>query len=147
MKPRIIALCGRGNCGKSTTLLELIQRLLELGWILIDEQKHGNGIDKMVVLRNKNGKLIGVATPGDHYNEVLNALSFLSKHSCLLVFCACRTKDMPGKDGLYLGTHAALRTFSEEITFIGKTIVQVEKKELYLEANRTDIRRMMEFVE
>jgi|LakMenE01Jun11ns_1017448.scaffolds.fasta_scaffold9881092_3 hypothetical protein len=62
MKRRIIALRGRGDVGKTTTILLLPGLLIARGWELVSRVMHGNGIDITDVYKNANGDLHGVAS-------------------------------------------------------------------------------------
>ncbi len=143
---RIIALRGRASVGKTTTIVELADRLENLGWIRIWRVLHGNRIDIIDLYRNEDGVLLGVASAGDNYDEVAPALRRLVNAGATVIICACRTKDMPNKVGEIRGTHAAMREITRDITFIDKTIINQNNDTLRAQANNTDIVRLLDSI-
>jgi hypothetical protein len=140
---RIIALRGRGYIGKTTTINLLANRLPNFGWINISREIHGNGIDVIGVYVSTDGKRLGIASAGDHYDEVEPALQKLKAAECSIVVCACRTKDMPNADGIYRGTNTALNEFSDDISFVNKTIIDLEDKNVRHQANQDDVQQLL----
>lgn len=114
MNRRIIALRGRGSIGKTTTINILADLLLTLGWSRESRVMHGNGVDITDVYVSGEGVRLGVASAGDNFYEVNDALKILSGAGCETVICACRTRG---------ATHDAMRKYSINITFLNKTIV------------------------
>ena len=144
MNPRVIALRGRGSIGKSTTLAkELTRLLIQNGWRLVSEWRHGNGIDVVNVYTNDDGVLLGVASAGDKYDEVAQAFATLVGQGCTVIICACRTKDMPNAAGDVRGTNTAMREFSDDITYIDKTIADRNDTVACDRANETDAQRLL----
>ena len=146
MNPRIIALRGRGYGGKTTTLRLLADILPNQDWTRVSRELHGNQIDIIDVYEDANGNRLGVASAGDHYDEVEPALRKLVAAGCTVIVCACRTKDMPNADGEYKGTHAAMYEFTEDVTFVNKTIIDVEDKVLRDQANQSDVQRLLNLI-
>lgn len=85
---KIIAIKGRGNCGKSETLGIHLRRIL----------KERNGIPYKECWKDTresidvNGKVIDICPPGDNADEVKANISFVEKHPCDVVFTATRTR-------------------------------------------------------
>ena len=140
---RIIALRGRGSIGKTTTIVELADELINFGWNREWRTVHGNGIDIIDLYRNNEGILLGVASEGDNYDEVAPALHRLVNAGAMVMICACRTKDMPNAKGIIRGTHAAMKEITRNITFVNKTIVEQEKETLRQQTNTQDINSIM----
>lgn len=144
MNRRIIALLGKGGIGKSTTLNLLPDRLSELGWIEHSRINHGNGIDFISVFE-LSGIRLGVSTAGDNYREVSSGMRILIKASCIMAISACRSFDKVNpKTGIKKGTHEALKEFSNDITFVRKTIESNEANREIV--NLIDITRIVELI-
>lgn len=85
---KIIAIKGRGNCGKSETLGIHLRRIL----------KERSGIPHKECWKDTresidvNGKVIDICPPGDNSNEVEANISFIEKHPCDVVFTATRSR-------------------------------------------------------
>ena len=76
---------------------------------------HGNKVDRTDVYKNsKDNRRLGIASAGDNFREVNDALKILSDAGCETVICACRTRG---------ATHDAMNQYSKNITFVNKTIV------------------------
>lgn len=146
MNRRIIALRGRGNIGKTTTILLLPGLLTTRGWVLVNRVMHGNGIDITDVYQNENGDLLGVASAGDNFREVNSALTILFGAGCPVVICACRTRDMPNADGVVRGTHSAMRQFTNNIQFVNKTIIGRNDEAARAQANGADANRLINLI-
>ena len=78
MNRRIIALRGRGGIGKTTTINMLADMLLTRGWRRESSVVHGNGVDITDVYVGADGVRLGVASAGDNFREVNDALKILS---------------------------------------------------------------------
>lgn len=113
----IIALRGRGNSGKSTTIRLLYDLLLQNGYQIISSNLNTVGGDFVAVF-SKNGKTIGVTSSGDTYDLVHDRLDELVNSNCNICLCACRTFDRVPP-----GTNAAIIEFKNYSNqFIEKTI-------------------------
>lgn len=143
MNNRIIALRGRGSIGKTTTIVELADGLINFGWKREWHTVHGNGVDIVDLYSNSKGTLLGVASAGDNYHEVAPALKRLVSAGATVMICACRTKDMPNANGKIRGTHAAMKEITQNITFINKTIIDQKNDVLHQQANTKDINSIM----
>lgn len=88
----IIALRGKGNSGKSTTIRILHGLLLLYGYQQNSSNLRVNGGDFTAIF-SKNGRLIGITSSGDTYDLVHNHLQELVNANCEICVCACRTFD------------------------------------------------------
>jgi len=85
---KIIAIKGRGNCGKSETLGIHLRRIL----------KERSGVPHKECWKDTresietNGKVIDICPPGDNLNEVEANISFIEKHPCDIAFTATRSR-------------------------------------------------------
>lgn len=85
---KIIAIKGRGCCGKSETLGIHLRRIL----------KERSGIPYQECWKDTresiktNDKVIDICPPGDNVDEVIANISFIEKHPCDVVFTATRTR-------------------------------------------------------
>lgn len=113
MIERIIALRGRGEIGKSTTIILLADELINRSWRRESRVLHGNGIDITDVYTNEKGVRLGVASAGDNFREVDGSLRLLFTANCSVVICACRTRG---------ATHTAMRQFTNNVRFVNKSI-------------------------
>ena len=94
----IIALQGRGNCGKTTTLKLLIEKIIKKYSVSVQKQdwkkRHK---DEVVILEieigGKNFK-IGITTFGDPNSELQDNIRLFISLSCDLIYCGCRTRGM-----------------------------------------------------
>ena len=113
----IIALRGRGNSGKSSTIRLLYNLLLLNRYQLISSNFNATGGDYIAVF-SKNGKLIGVTSSGDTYDLVHDRLEELVNSNCNICVCACRTFDR-----IPPGTNAAIIEFTNYTNqFVEKTV-------------------------
>jgi hypothetical protein len=143
MNRRIIALRGRGSIGKTTTINMFADMLLTRGWTRESRLLHGNGVDITDVYVGADGVRLGVASAGDNFNEVDKSLRILFDANCTIVVCACRTRDMPDANGVVQGTHFAMNQFTNDITFVIKTIVETDNDEQRRRANDADVDRLI----
>lgn len=113
----IIALRGRGNSGKSSTIRMLYDLLLQNRYGLISSNFNATGGDYLAVF-SKNGKFIGVTSSGDTYDLVHDNLEVLVNSNCTICVCACRTYDR-----IPPGTNAAIIEFTNYSNlFVDKTV-------------------------
>jgi hypothetical protein len=89
MKNKIIALYGRGNSGKTTTLtlvIEAFERFSKAKVIrLID------GVDIQAIITIDSLK-IGIETQGDPNSRLETSLNFFEQEGCVIIICATRTR-------------------------------------------------------
>jgi len=99
---RIIALSGRGNSGKSTTIKMLPDTLIANGYSQVPGMLKNYGGDIMDVFIKGKVK-VGITSSGDTYDLVNNRLQDLVKIDCDVCICACRT---------WGGTHYAINSIA-----------------------------------
>lgn len=93
---------GRGDSGKSTTIIMLPAILIANGYTQVPGIRRNYGGDILDVFNN--GTLtVGVMSRGDGYKEVFDGLTILVAAGCDVCICACRT---------WGGTHAAIHSFT-----------------------------------
>ena len=91
-KSKALVLWGRGNCGKTTTLKLLIDKLISSGAnTLLKQPLHTNGIDCCAVLE-QNVKKIAVITAGDDEESINQLLDIINNYDCDVYVCASRSK-------------------------------------------------------
>lgn len=86
MDKRIIALQGKGNTGKTTTLLQLISVIECKGYKIYVKKPHRT---EKVVVADINGITVGITTRGDNKECLKTDFAVLGK--CDLYVCACRS--------------------------------------------------------
>lgn len=117
---RIIALQGRGNCGKTTTIKLLPAILTSHGYHPITGMYQNHGNDFLDVYTNGKVK-VGVTSSGDNYDLVHDRLADLVAAGCDVCICACRS---------YGGTHTAINSFSGYTPkYVPKTIASTPAQE------------------
>lgn len=132
----IIALRGRGNSGKSTTIRLLYDLLLQNGYQIISSNFNAASGDFIAVF-SKNGKTVGVTSSGDTYNLVHDRLNELINSNCNICLCACRTYDRVPPS-----TNAAIIEFiNYSNQFIKKTIDDNDTTQA--RTNLNDARRLL----
>ncbi len=121
---RIIALQGRGNSGKTTTINMLPAILIANGYSQVPGMYQQHGADFLDVYDNGIVRL-GVTSSGDTYDLVHNRLTDLINARCTVCICACRTRD-----NVSPGTIAAVNSFPGfTSTFIQKTYAATPAQE------------------
>lgn len=137
----IIALRGKGNTGKSTTIRLLHGVLIQNGYQVVSTTFNPQGGD-FRTLFSKNGKLIGITSSGDTYDLVHDNLHALINAGCTICVCACRTFDRGGH-----GTNAAIDTFlpTYQKQYSDKTIAATPGQEQG--ANQNDCQTLFETVD
>lgn len=113
---RIIALRGKGNSGKTTTI-NLLPKILETnGYTRITGIYQNHGADFLDIYQKNNSK-VGITSSGDTYALVKDRLDDLVIEKCDICICACRTFDRSEK-----GTNAATKSYPDyEVTYLDKT--------------------------
>jgi hypothetical protein len=99
---RIIALKGRGNSGKTTTINMLPNILLANGYSRVAGMFQQHGSDFLDVFENGKQR-VGVTSSGDTYDLVHDRLTYLVNAKCDICVCACRISG---------GTHTAIYNFT-----------------------------------
>lgn len=109
---KIIALYGRSNTGKTTTLNYLIGFLDEN--LEIDDNSLTNNRKKVIYYKNKK---IAVTTPGDNKSELKKNIEYFKNKDCDILVTATRTKG---------ATREELKKYAQDI----KTEIIWIKKEI-----------------
>lgn len=126
---RIIALQGRGNSGKTSTIRLLPDLLLAAGYWRVPGLAQDHGYDFLDVFEN-GVKRVGVTSCGDSFDAVHDRLTDLITAKCDECFCACRTRD----NGIH-GTNAAVNSFpSHPPQFLQKTYESVPARQSLVNA-------------
>ena len=135
----IIALRGKGNSGKSTTMRNLRLFLIDNKYELISSKPDNRG--DFVAIFLKNGILVGVTSYGDTYDVLQLRLRELIESSCTICVCVCRTFDR-----VVPGTNAALHEVQGfSVQYIDKTFEAIEPfREI---VNENDVRRLFTSLE
>jgi GTPase SAR1 family protein len=114
---KIIALRGKGNSGKTTTIRKLYKRFIDEEFEIIKTNFKEKGGDFIAIFKI-NGKLVGMTSSGDTYDLVSDSLQEQVDGNCELCICACRTFDRIEK-----GTNKAIYEFEDyENEFLEKTV-------------------------
>lgn len=103
---KVIGLFGKRNQGKTTTLNQVIERLIELlkaknGEVIekIEEKRVNNVSDWRIAIKYKDNKYqdkkICIATGGDNTNAIRKNCAFFQKHNPYIAVSAVRTKGEP----------------------------------------------------
>ena len=137
MNKRIIALKGKGNSGKTTTIKLLPDILKENGFSQVPNKHKKFGSDFRDVFI-KDGLIVGVTSSGDTYDLVTKRLSELIDDDCVICICACRTFDRSEK-----GTIAATKEFKEYETEYVKKTYEDDVNRQY-EVNKKDAKKLMD---
>ncbi len=120
--PKIIALKGKANSGKTTTIHLLPTVLLANGYHQVSQQPIPPAGDFEAVFENPIKKIkLGVTSRGDTHDAVHNALDAFVNAGCDTCICACRTKDRVPP-----GTNAAVNSFpTHPPQFVPKTLALI----------------------
>lgn len=125
----IIALRGKGNSGKSTTIRSLHSLLVGSNYELISSNLDNRW--DFVAIFQKDGVLIGVTSSGDTYDVLHLRLGELIDNKCTICVCACRTFDRVPP-----GTNAAINEFPGfSVEYIDKTFEPVDANRESVNAN------------
>ncbi len=114
---KIIALYGKGGCGKSTTLGLLYNIMLKNGFSVI-EGLNLNGADFSAVLE-KDGHKVGLTTYGDNASCLKKPFELFKKYDCELAVSAGRMRRTKGGSVLFLESIAG----KSAVTWHEKAIV------------------------
>lgn len=137
---KIIALRGKGDVGKSTTIRLLHTLLLQNGFQLIDssfDPLRGDFRSVFII----NGTNVGITSSGDNFKLVFDNLNALVKVGCTICVCACRKYDRKGH-----GTNAAIDSFQNyQKQYIDKTIADTDAQQNI--ANTADAQLLIDTIE
>lgn len=114
--PHLFALQGRGNCGKSDTLIRLFYAIQAKYPSATIQALHSGTQDITVIMRGVNGLVVGIESQGDPNSRLQQSLPTFAVANCDIIFCACRTS------GMTAGWVNALAT-TYSIQFIAQTVV------------------------
>ncbi|BBU68772.1 hypothetical protein [Fluviibacter phosphoraccumulans] len=92
--PKLFALQGPGNCGKSDTLIRLFQALQSKYPSAATRALYSGTKDVAVIMYGVNGLTVGIESQGDPNSRLGQTLPALSAANCDVIFCACRTSGM-----------------------------------------------------
>lgn len=92
--PRLFALQGPGNCGKSETLIQLFQIIQTKYPNATVQTLHTGTKDIAVIIRRINGLVVGIESQGDPQSRLENSLTDFAEAKCDIIFCGCRTRGM-----------------------------------------------------
>lgn len=92
--PHLFALQGRGNCGKSDTLIRLFHALQTKYPSATAQALHGGTKDITVIMRGIKGLVVGIESQGDPNSRLQQSLPAFAAAKCDIIFCACRTSGM-----------------------------------------------------
>jgi hypothetical protein len=90
----IFALQGRGNCGKTKTLVKVFEMLHAKYPSAQVRDFFPNSPDKKVIMTGVRGKKIGIESQGDPNSRLKQSLIDFDKAGCDIIFCAVRTSGM-----------------------------------------------------
>lgn len=136
----ILALRGKANTGKSTTIRILHDLLIQYDFELINSNLANTNGDFIAVFK-KNEKLIGLTSSGDLYDFVHDNLVELIDDGCELCICACRTYDRVPP-----GTNAAVEEFTDfQHQFVEKTYDDNALSQV--STNRNDAQNLLTLIE
>ena len=111
---KIIALHGKGGCGKTSALRYLYHLLTgDFKYSQFDFYKENNYGDISAIFEY-NGKKLGLSTLGDSEGDLQRPFKVFKKENCDLVVCAVRSRDTKN------GANSFLKSRSKEITWIKK---------------------------
>lgn len=138
---KIIALRGRKDSGKTSTLKLVRKELLRLGAIeiLYVDGLGYQGVDFYGIYEIW-GILIGITSEGDYYQVIMDRVQILTGRQCDLILCTCRVSDQN-----HPGTNAAVRSFPDyPAEFIRKEYAEEHQHD---EINAKDMVRIMTFID
>lgn len=110
---KVIALKGRRNTGKTTTIKLLSDILISNGYTQVQGMYQNNRRGDFLDIYNNGTKKVGLSSAGDTDLVINKNLNDLQINSCDIAVCACRTRG---------GTITAIKSFDPNPTIINKTI-------------------------
>ncbi|MFL3663672.1 MAG: hypothetical protein ACJ04Q_06710 [Flavobacteriales bacterium] len=113
----IIALQGRANSGKTTSIKIFHEMLIGEGWVPVPNKRQDFGSDFLDIFE-KDGERLGVTSVGDTYDDIIGRLEILINENCNPIVCACRTFDKRrNAQGELEGTVAATKRLSSSVEY------------------------------
>lgn len=95
--PNLFALRGKGNCGKSDTLIRLFEAIQIKYPAATIKPLHSGTTDIAVIMYGVNSFVVGIESRGDPKSRLELTLSDFAAANCDIIFCACRTRGMTVK--------------------------------------------------
>ena len=137
---KIIALRGKNNSGKSSTIRLLYDLLVAHGYKVVSSNLGHDGSDFRAVLKKRNA-LVGITSASDTYDLVHDDLEVLIGSGCSVCVCSCRSFDRNEQ-----GTNAAIESFkSYQKQFFDKTVAPVASKQSQF--NKIDSQALLNSIE
>jgi hypothetical protein len=91
----IFALQGRGDCGKSATIMMVFTMLhAKYPSAQVNDFFPGVTCDKKVIMTGVKGKKIGIESQGDPNSRLEQSLIDFESAGCDIIFCTARTSGM-----------------------------------------------------
>lgn len=90
----IYALRGRGNSGKSDTIIKVFTELIRKYPSASVQQISSDSYDEEVILTNVNGHKVGIESRGDPGSRLEQSLQRFANEKCTIIICATRTSGM-----------------------------------------------------
>lgn len=93
---KIICLQGRYDSGKTSTMKRLVKTLVQTYKLNVKEDVDYlfddiYGIDFVRIIKNVNGKKVGINSRGDEWNFIKRWLEILYENKCDIIFCTCHS--------------------------------------------------------
>jgi hypothetical protein len=140
----IIALRGKGDSGKTTTIVKLYSLISPDDFTLVETNIERPYPDYRAIFKHKD-LLIGITSKGDTYDDVSKDLKWLIGKGCHLLICACRTKDRPNRHGRVRGSNTAIDEYEDhQIIRLNKSVSGNPENHFENEANNaSDAQRLL----
>lgn len=91
MEKTIIALWGRGNVGKTTTIKDVFEKLLEIFKDCKLLKKEDSYVDDIQSIIEIDDIKIGIESQGDPNSRIFKSIPLFIKEGCHIIICATRT--------------------------------------------------------
>ena len=139
---KIICLQGRYDSGKTSTMKRLVKTLVQTYTINVKEDIENlfddiYDIDFVRIIKNVNGKKVGINSRGDEWKFIKRWLEILYENKCDIIFCTCHS---------YGKTEEVIQDFGKskkyEVIFVKKgreTVVSKQKL-----AEETAVKELLE---
>ena len=115
---KIIALHGKGGCGKSSVLRYLYSLLtgdFDFTQFYFYKENDFGDISAMFAYKDKK---LGLTTLGDSESDLIRPFNEFKKEHCDLIVCACRSRDTKN------GANNYIKSQSKVITWIKKAYIE-----------------------
>ena len=90
----IYALQGRGNSGKSDTIIRIFNELIRKYPSAVVQQLSSGTRDIKAILTNVKGHKVGIESQGDPGSRLQQSLRDFASANCTIIICATRTSGM-----------------------------------------------------